>query len=395
MLDGRDLLWSPTPSVRDQNKQQILRRVLVTGGSQTTVARYTKLSPATVSTLARELENEGAIRAHSDGDRSKILQPGDVRGVAVGVAVGHAHLVVIARRLDTTSVHSEAVPVGAEHGMQAWMRETVKLIKQVTARTGLGEEHLVSIGLALPAPIDPRTGQIAQAASTAGLDLDDDPGGQLKEHFGDVPVLVDNDANLGALGELLHGAGADLDSMLYVRVSTSVSAGIVINNLVFRGRRGSAGSIGHLTMDAGGIVCRCGNRGCLETEIGGVRLLEEVRKAYAGYQTYVPATVEALIESARSDDPVCKRVVRDAGSTLGLALSMVSIVIDMKTVIIGGALGQAGTLLTDAVKARMRENPLLDMSGGEESIRVETTHLGRLAEPRGALALGLLYGSPR
>lgn len=395
MVDGRDLLWSPTPSVREQNRQQILRTVMVVGGSQSTVARFTGLSPATVSTAVRELADEGAIRVDSDGDRSKILLPGDVRGVAVGVAIGHSHLIVIARRLDSTSVHSESVSVGAEHGTQAWLRETVKLIRQMTARTGLSEDNLVSIGLALPVRVHPHTGRILHRASASGLDLDDDPAARLREQFGEVPVLVDNDANLGAFGESLYGAGADIDTMLYVRASTSVSAGVILNNLIFRGARGGAGSIGHLTMNPGGIVCRCGNRGCLETEIGSVRLLEEVRKAYAGYQTYIPTTIEALIESARSDDPVCRRVIRDAGSTLGVALGMVSTVIDMKNVIIGGALGQAGTMLTDAIRARMRENPLLGMSESEEGIRVETSHLGRLAEPRGALALGLLYGTPR
>ena len=88
---------------------------------------------------------------------------------------------------------------------------------------------------------------------------------------------MDNDANLGALAEHAWGAGRDCADLVYVKLATGIGAGIVLDGRLYRGTVGTAGELGHVTLDARGPLCRCGNRGCVELSAGGRALLEQAR----------------------------------------------------------------------------------------------------------------------
>src|SRR5690606_9691879 len=130
-------------------------------------------------------------------------------------------------------------------------------------------------GVALPAPIDARTGMV----STPGL-LRGWEGVSVAEVFGNRiqrPVFVDSEANLGGLAEFRAGAARGAGGAAYIRVGHSISAGMIVDGAIYRGVSGKAGQIGHVTIDENGAICRCGSRGCLDTLAGGPALLELFR----------------------------------------------------------------------------------------------------------------------
>ena len=291
---------------------------MVEPSTQVNIARRTDLSQATVSGLVNDLLQEHVLRPDSSGEseRGKKLRVGAVRGIAAGVEVSHNGLTVAVRRVDTSSVEYETADFGTDQGGQAWVRENARLIRELSEKVGLDGDHLVPIGLGIPAAIDPRTGNVSQVTASLDWDLTGNPGHKFRDHFPHVPVMVDNDANLAAYGEYRFGAGRDVESMFYMKASAGLGAGLVINGAIYRGRHGLSCEIGHLTMEPFGIVCRCGNRGCLETIVGGARLVEQVRQAYAGYRMDLPTGLEGMLERAKAGDQVCKRILQDASRTM-------------------------------------------------------------------------------
>ncbi|PPK71391.1 ROK family transcriptional regulator [Actinokineospora auranticolor] len=388
---ARALLWTPSDSVRDANRRKIIRAVMAGPGTQVSIARQADLSQATVSTVITELQGEGIVRVdNTEGERGKRVRLGAVRGVAVGVEVNHNGLTVAARRVDTSTVEHESVDFGSDQGGAMWVREAARLIRELAAQTGLDEEHIVSIGIGLPAAVDPRSGAIAQVAASLSWDLSGNPQSRFQDHFPNVPVIVDNEANLAAYGEQVYGAGRGRETMLFVKASTGIGSGLIIGRRIYRGRHGLAGEVGHLTMDPQGIVCRCGNRGCLETVVGGTRLLDQVRQAYAGYRMDLPTSLESMIERAKSGDVVCRRILQDAARTIGVALARVCNVVNPEIVVLGGELGRAADFLVDPLQSSIRLYALRGMfDSGVEPMVVAGSELGLLAGARGALAFAL------
>ncbi|TCO57962.1 ROK family transcriptional regulator [Actinocrispum wychmicini] len=388
--DARALLWKPSDSLRDANRRKIIRAVMVEPGTQVQIARLTELSQATVSGLVNELQQENILRVdNSEGARGNKLRLGGVRGVAVGVEVNHNGLTVAARRVDTSSIEYETADFGAEQGGNVWVRESARLIREVAGATGLDADHIVSIGLGIPAAIDPRTSRVTQVASSLDWDLTGDPATRFKDHFPNVPIIVDNEANLAAYGEYLYGAGRGTETMMFVKASTGLGAGMIVGGLIYRGRHGLASEIGHLTMDPLGTVCRCGNRGCLETIVGGARLVDQVRQAYAGYRMDLPTGLEGMIERAKAGDQVCRRVLQDASRNIGIALARVGNIMNPEMMVLGGELGRASDLLVEPAVQEMRLYSLRGMFDHTQPTKLVGSELGLLAGARGALAFAL------
>ncbi|GAB3456312.1 ROK family transcriptional regulator [Actinophytocola sediminis] len=394
-LDARTLLWTPSDSIRDANRRKIIRAVMVDPMTQVNVARFTGLSQATVSGLVNELVQENILRVDTgnDNERGKNLRIAKVRGVAIGIEVNHNELTVAARRVDNSSVEYETAAFGTDQGGNAWVRESARLIRDLATKTGLDTDHVVSIGLGIPAAIDPRTGGVTQVAASLDWDLAGDPKQRFRDHFPHVPVTVDNEANLAAYGEYVYGVGRTVETMFFVKASTSLGAGLVTNGTIYRGRHGLSGEIGHLTMDVQGTVCRCGNRGCLDTIVGGNRLVEQVRQAYSGYRMDLPTSLEGMIERAKAGDQVCTRILQDASRDIGLALARVANLLNPDIMVLGGELGRASDLLIGPASYEMGLYSLRGMHSHAAPIKLVGSELGLLAGARGALAFALRVDS--
>ncbi|MFI6764707.1 ROK family transcriptional regulator [Streptomyces sp. NPDC050355] len=398
MLQLRAFL-GPGGGTRATNRRRILIAVMIKADSQTGIARRTQLSQGTVSSAVKELERDGVVQvdraAHSAGaGRGTLVQLCPADGVAVGVHIGYSEATVVARRVDLEhgDVFVQHTRGGADHGLQAVLPRIKEMIGSVVDETGLGLKDVLSLGVAVPGMLDPRLNRFATPVLPP-WNAEDDPAGGLGEWLRTaggamVPAVQDNDANLAALAEQTYDTEEHAETLVYVKASTGVGAGVVIGNRVIRGERGMAGEIGHLTLRPDGAMCHCGGRGCLDTIVGGDALVGQVRQALkARRATDLPRDLPSLIARAKAQDAVCLRVLQDAGHTLGFALAQVCNLLNPNLIVLGGHLASAGDIVLEPCRQSLRRYAL--RGAVSDGFRLRLSALDTLAEAQGALVLGL------
>ena len=209
-------------------------------------------------------------------------------------------------------------------------------------------------------------------------------------------VSVSNDADLGALGEWAYGAGRNERNIAYIKVGTGIGCGILINGQIYNGVTGSAGEIGHITIDENGPVCQCGNRGCLEAVAGGraiaSRAIEAIRKGQrtqlAEIQPIEHITSRDVIFAARRGDLFAQQLMTETGSHLGTAVASLVNVLNPGMVIIGGGVAQIGDLLLEPIRRAVQQRSLRVAS---RAVRITVALLGRRSTGMGAVVQALSY----
>ncbi|MES9520789.1 ROK family transcriptional regulator [Streptomyces capoamus] len=367
----------------------MLLAVAIKADTQVGIAKRTMLSPATVSTAVRELEKEGMVTsARGDGGRAGRVCLVPTVLVGVGVHLGFNHVTVVARRLDK-EFDTVSVRVNSEGVSRGWARARPAvhdLIREAVRDTGCTLTDVFSLGIAVPRMIDPRTNEFTRPVLHPWR-IGDNPARDLGEELG-VPAFIDNDANLGALAEQTYGRRDHAETVIYVKASTGVGAGIIVHNSLLRGRGGMAGEIGHLTLETDGMMCQCGGRGCLETVIGAEALVQRVRQARTRTGAADFEHLEDVIRAAREHDPVCMRVIKDAGRTLGSHLAHLCNLINPDVVVVGGQLTECDLLLEGCQESLYRF-ALPGAVAKSSGFVLELSELGTRAEAQGALVLGL------
>ncbi len=222
--------------------------------------------------------------------------------------------------------------------------EAGALIRALLDRAGITPNDVLQVGVGLPVPIDRISGRLGSQPHLHRW-VDADPRATLEEALG-LPVMIDNDCNLGALGELRQGAGRGFSDVIYISAGDAVGAGCVLNGRLHRGVAGTAGEIGHMTVDPHGESCPCGNRGCLDTVIGSTSFLNPLRRVYgAGLD------IAQVIELAAQGDMRCHRALTDAGRALGVVVADLCNLLSPQRVIVAGPIFGAG----DVILAPLRE----------------------------------------
>jgi predicted NBD/HSP70 family sugar kinase len=204
-----------------------------------------------------------------------------------------------------------------------------------------------------------------------------------------IRVLLDNDANLGALGEHRRGVGRGHANVVFVKVSSGVGAGLILDHQLFRGTHGTAGEIGHLTFDEQGPLCRCGSRGCLEAYAATGTALSMMADQMPPSQTDSNGTpragIDAVIEMAKGGNVAARRVFEDAGLHLGWGLAAITNLLNPDVIAVGGDMSHAGDLLLDSVRVGLRRHVL----SGAASTPIEVAQLGDRASIVGGLMLAI------
>lgn len=236
-------------------------------------------------------------------------------------------------------------------------------------------ETLESAAVGCPGPLDPVNGIVLNPPnlSEGWWDLDV-PGGLAS--LLSCPVALENDCNLGALGEAISGAGRDFRSVLYVTVSTGIGAGLVMDGEIFSGSRGFAGELGHTTVTDGAFPCGCGRNGCLEAVASGTAIALQAHHRGFSLSTGVPATARDVAEAASEGDRTAREVLLEAATYSGRALVNFLYAYDPEVVILGGGVSQSQTffdMVREAVEAEptmpvFRDVPLRRAEFGERSV---------------------------
>ena len=341
----------------------------------------TGLSRATVSSLIGELADRGLVSEYS---QSAVDSPGRppsrlalnrAAGLAIAVDVGVRHVAVAVGDLSRSVLAERWVPLPQGHSAERGMHIVMRSIETTLAEAEADRDQIVGAAISIAAPIAPDSGRLLVPGVLPGWN-----GPALAEQIGrtwGIPAAVENDANLGALGESVAATPHGQD-LLYVKVASRVGLGIAFGSGIYRGRDGYAGEIGHVTSDPDGPQCWCGRRGCLELYAGAEGML-----ARLGARGIRIDDVNELILRAQAGDADVLAVVGDGTRRLARALGALVLVLNPSVIALGGELTALGPLLLDPVHAELATVPF----GAPVAVRASA--LGPRASLMGALALVL------
>ncbi|MEU3227524.1 ROK family transcriptional regulator [Streptomyces sp. NPDC006976] len=370
-------------SLHRANLERVVRAVRMAGSlTQAEIARSTGLSAATVSNIVRELKDGGTVEVtptSAGGRRARSVSLSGDAGIVIGVDFGHTHLRVAVGNLAHQVLAEESEPLDVDASSAEGFGRAEQLVNRLIETTGISPGKVIGVGLGVPGPIDVESGTLGSTSILPGW-TGINPSDELAARLG-VPVYVDNDANLGALGELVWGSGRGVRDLAYIKVASGVGAGLVIDSHIYRGPGGTAGEIGHITLDESGPVCRCGNRGCLETFTAARYVLPLLRPSHGP-----DLTMERVVQLAREGDPGCRRVIGDVGRHIGSGVANLCNLLNPSRVVLGGSLAEAGELVLGPIRDSVSRYAI---PSAARQLSVLPGALGGRAEVLGALALVL------
>ncbi len=346
------------------------------------LAETTGLARSTVATRIDLLMRLGLIApfggARSTGGRPPALFAlNPAAKVVVGVDVGATHVRAVLADLSGRILGEEAVDLPVVDGPEAVLGWVVAAVERLTAAAP--DADLAAIGIGLPGPVEHSTGRPISPPIMPGWDRYDVAGHV--QRTARVPVLIDNDVNIMALGERRTHL-ADVDDVVLIKVATGIGAGIISGGRLQRGAQGTAGDLGHVRVpSAGDVECRCGNTGCLEAVAAGPALAAALQA-----QGVSARSGQDVVDLVRAGDVSAIGVVRDAGRDIGEVVATMVNLVNPSVVVIGGQLASAGEHLLAGIRevVYQRSLPL-----ATAQLRIEASRAGTEAGVLGAVALAI------
>ena len=362
--------------------------------SRAEIARRADLSRSTVSEIVDALLASGLVAEAGEGvsrggRRPIVLEFQDEACSIIGVDIGASHVAVAVTDLRgrVRAFRHQDFPARTD---PAGTRDLVlELCDRCLAETGGRRTRLLGIGIAVPSPVDPREPERLSLTALPNwggrIQLD-----SLRARYR-VPILIDNDANLGALAEHWWGSARQIDDFSYVKVATGIGSGHFVNGRIYRGSSGVAGEMGHVAIDARGPACNCGNRGCLQMYIGSRALVDRVLQLRPEYPSSVigrgsEPTIDQLEDAAIAGDPLAVHVVREAAEYLGIAIAGMVNLMNPAAVIIGGGIARLGDRLLGPLRETVLRRTFV---GAAAATEIRTSDLGPQDVAIGAATLVL------
>ncbi|MCZ0704061.1 glucokinase [Natronobacillus azotifigens] len=300
---------------------------------------------------------------------SKFLLGVDIGGTTVKIGVIQENGDIIEKWEILTNISSGATSIPSD----IWTSIEGKLVE-----LNIDNTDIIGIGVGAPGFVQTETGIVAEAVNLGWKDF------KLADKLNtlsNLPVYVDNDANIAALGENWKGSGQLADNLIAVTLGTGVGGGIIANGQIVSGTNGTAGEIGHMTVLEDGVLCNCGRRGCLETitsATGIARLAEE--KVTSGVVTNLQTkyqnnnnmlTAKDVFDSATEGDEVAIELVLYVTDVLGLAISNIATIINPSKIVIGGGVSKAGEALLSPLRKAFTKYALPRIDQGSSFVIAE------------------------
>jgi len=389
MLDKGD-----NRAIREVNRSIILDLVRRGGRiSRTELARRSKLTKPTVSTIIFELLDQGVVRevgfgeSVSGGGRpARMLEFNDARSAYLGIHFGvRVTTVAVA---DARGIIRLVRGRPAVHGQPGRsMKEIRLLVAEALRAARVPRSRVEAVGATVPGLVDSESGTCVLAPN---LDWRDFP---LRDALADelrVPVVVNNITQASAVAEGRLGAARGVRSYVWVYVGSGVGAGVVIDGRLFYGQSGFSGEIGHCPVVEDGPTCACGRRGCLEAMASSMALSRAVSEAIASKEPTVlaharePIDTAAIAAAASEGDSVAIRILAQAAEHLGRGISFLLNVLNPEMIVLGGPVAQAGEAFLSEVRGAVARHALLP-----HGVAIVPSTLGDKAELTGAVLLAM------
>ncbi|MCX7522488.1 ROK family transcriptional regulator [Microbacterium sp. STN6] len=356
-----------TPTRRPSSRGRVLDLIRSAGPiSRVEVAETTGLTQATISTVVRELLDDGLVveagRAESTGGKPRVrLEINPASRLGIGVNLSLESITYVVANLAGTIVGRQRVAGAGSDGPISVVPRMAADIASLIERLGLDRDAIVGIGLAAPGPIDRERGTITMAPALP--DWNGFPVRSALSTATGYPCTLDNDADAAALGEYWLGATEGHSVYASIYMGTGIGSGIVIDGTIYRGASSNVGELGHLTVDATGPVCTCGNRGCLELYATPARVVEAaVLRAAEGELSLsltgdVATDFATIATAAAHGDAVATELIESSAQYLAAAVVSLANLFDVELIVLAGsAFAAAGAVyvryLSDALRTR-------------------------------------------
>jgi glucokinase-like ROK family protein len=391
-------------NIKTFNKRVILDMIRFTPGgiSRAELARQMFLTRSAITIIIDDLKGMGLVdeieTGPTTGGRRPILLAINPRyGYVVGIDMGATHLGMVVTDYSAHVLEEIEHPFSVIDGPKNCLNQIDHYLIELLHRLNLEISNISAIGLGVPGPVVAEAGMVSSPPIMPGWD-----GYPIRTHLQDiwqVPVSIGNDAEMGALGEWAYGAGRGESNLAYIKVGTGVGAGLLLDGHIYRGTTGTAGEIGHITIQENGPLCTCGNNGCLEAMAGGHAIARKAREAIEnGRRTQLSAIAPNNIlavnvaQAAQRGDLVAQQIITDAGTYLGIAVASLVNIFNPSMVVIGGGVSQLGDLLLEPIRKTVMERSL---HSAAKVVRITSAVLGRRASSMGAVVQAINFSLDR
>ena len=361
--------------------------------SRAEIARELGLSRSTVTEVVKELLNSGFVKevgsgVSSGGRKPIVLEFQNEARIILGIDIGATHVAVT-----LIDLSGEVLAFAKQdHFVRSDPKGTRTLVfdicDSILGEIKNGVKRLLCIGVALPSPVDPNhpewLSEVVIPAWRGHSEID-----LLHRHY-NVPVYVDNDANLGALAEHRWGAGRGVKDLTYVKLGYGVGAGFILNGEVYRGGTGIAGEMGHIPIRTDGDLCECGLKGCLVTLVGGQAFEQRVAELLSKFPNSLLADMNPTLQNieiaAEKKDTLALQLFQETAEYMSIAITGWINMMNPRRVILGGDRKELQQQILNPIQVKIRDCSIV---GSVDSTEVRTGSLGEKAESMGAATLAL------
>ena len=366
--------------------------------SRAELAAKTKLNRSTISNIINSLLDEGLV-LELDTMESKIGRPSIAlalkpeAGAVIGVEIGVGFISVILTDFVANILWREWVEFSLTTAQIEIISEAETLIDQAISIAEEKNLPLLGIGLGVPGLVNTQQGELLFAPNLGWKNV---PLRLMWNQRFRLPLYVENEANLAALGEYYFGVGRDVDNLIYLSSGVGLGGGLIINGKLFKGGYGLAGEIGHIQRDPAGEMCGCGRRGCWETQVGTRAVLQRVKRSIEAntgnsLAQYVKGdpnklTFNQVVDCATQGNQICRSALEDVGRYLGAGIADLANIFNPEIVVIGGAFSYGREILLPILEGTISNETLPAV---RQNLRIEFSENGADACVLGAIAVVL------
>ena len=284
----------------------------------------------------------------------------------IGVDVGGTNVKIALVDKKGEIKFPKTVPTRAEMGYEYTIGNIQQSIKDLISEAGIEKNALEGIGFGFPGQIDCDKGIVRLAPNIPGwVNV---PISEIMQKEFNVPVKVDNDVRCAALAELNYGAGVGCKNLICITVGTGIGSGLIINGKIVRGASNAAGEIGHIKLEMhDGLLCGCGDRGCLEAYASGPSIVAMAKEYVMGGKSAkfreiagsIDAITPAIVaQAANEGDAVAKKIFEIMGEYIGIGLTSVVNLLNPEKIVIGGGVADAGDILLEPLRKTLKSRTM-------------------------------------
>jgi len=274
----------------------------------------------------------------------------------IGIDIGGTKIAIGLVNKEKKLIDRIDISTDIKNGPYPLITEIIKQTKNIIGGNNLMGKQINSIGIGIPGTVNTDTGYVILAPNIYWRDV---PLGKMfNNSFPSIPIYIDQDTNAAALGEYILRKDKDINNLYYITISTGVGSGLILNGKLYRGSLNTAGEIGHTIVEKNGILCTCGNKGCLQMYSKGPAIANEaIRRIRKGKKTSLKKylvdngtlTAQEIGNEANKGDSFSINILLQAADYIGMALANVVNLLNPDLIVIGGGVAKCGVFFIDAI----------------------------------------------